>query len=72
MHYLVSEEEKRFNRMHAAVRCTVERVFDVLKQYYAMGKARYLGLGRNRTRFELMCIAHNIKRGLSIQQASCA
>jgi hypothetical protein len=37
-----------------------------------MAKARYLGLDRNRTRFELMCVAHNLKRGLSIQQASCA
>lgn len=64
--------DKQFNRLHSGVRCTVERVFGVLKQHYAMGKARYLGLGRNRTRFELMCVAHNIKRGLSIQQASCA
>jgi len=31
-----------------------------------MGKARYLGLERNRTRVDLMCVAHNIKRGLSI------
>ena len=32
-----------------------------------MGKARYFGLGRNqtrtRTRGELMCVVHNIKRG---------
>jgi hypothetical protein len=40
----------------------------VLKLNYAMGKARYLGLGRNRTRVELMCVAHNMKRGLSIRQ----
>ena len=63
---------RKFNRLHSGVRCTVERVFGVLKQHYGMGKARYLGLGRNRTRFELMCVAHNIKRGLSLQQASCA
>ena len=53
-------------------RSTVERVFGVLKLHYAMGKARYLGLGRNRTRVELMCVAHNIKRGLSIRQGQCA
>ncbi len=63
---------RKFNRLHSGVRCTVERVFGVLKLHYGMGKARYLGLGRNRTRFELMCVAHNIKRGLSLQQASCA
>ena len=67
----LDEQANCFNRLHSGVRCTVERVFGVLKQHYAMGKARYLGLGRNRTRFELMCVAHNIKRGLSIQQASC-
>jgi hypothetical protein len=37
-----------------------------------MGKARYVGLGRNRTRVELMCVAHNIKRGLSIIQGQYA
>jgi len=65
-------EDKQFNRLHSGVRCTVERVFGVLKQHYGMAKARYLGLSRNQTRFELMCVAHNIKRGCSIQQASCA
>jgi transposase, IS5 family len=63
--------DRQFNQLHSGVRCTVERVFGVLKQHYSMTKARYLGLGRNRTRFELMCVAHNIKRGLSIQ-SSCA
>lgn len=67
----LSEEDKQFNRLHSSVRCVVERVFGVLKQHYGMRKARYLGLTRNRTRFELMCVAHNIKRGLSLQQASC-
>lgn len=67
----LSEEDKQFNRLHSGVRSTVERVFGVLKQHYGMAKARYLGVARNRTRFELMCVAHNIKRGLSIQQASC-
>lgn len=67
----LDQKDKQFNRLHSGVRCTVERVFGVLKQHYAMAKARYLGLGRNRTRFELMCVAHNIKRGLSIQLASC-
>ena len=45
-----------------------------LKLHYAMGKARYLGLGRNRTRtrLERMCVAHNIKRGLSIRQEQYA
>jgi IS5 family transposase len=68
----LSQEDKVFNQTHAGVRSTVERVFGVLKLHYAMGKARYLGLGRNRTRVELMCIAHNMKRGLSIRQGQFA
>jgi len=68
----LSQKDQQFNRLHAGVRSTVERVFGVLKQHYGMAKARYLGLARNRTRFELMCVAHNMKRGLSLQQASCA
>jgi len=68
----LDKKAKQFNRIHSGVRCTVERVFGVLKQHYGMAKARYLGIDRNRTRFELMCVAHNLKRGLSIQQSSCA
>lgn len=67
----LTDAEHEFNRLCSGVRCTVERVFGVLKQHYGMAKARYLGLGRNRTRFDLMCIAHNVKRGYAIQQ-SCA
>lgn len=67
----LTADEKRFNRQHSGTRSIVERVFGVLKQHYGMGKARYLGIARNRTRFEMMCIAHNLKRGVSIQR-SCA
>ena len=56
----LSEKDKQFNRLHSGVRSTVERVFGVLKQHYGMRKARYLGIARNQTRFELMCVAHNI------------
>ncbi len=68
----LTKAEREFNRTHAGVRSTVERVFGVLKQHYGMGKARYLGLARNRTRVMLMGIAYNLKRGCSIQQANCA
>ena len=68
----LSKEDKVFNQTHAGVRSTDERVFGVLKQHYEMGKARYLGLGRYRTRVELMCVAHNIKLGLSIIQGQYA
>jgi hypothetical protein len=53
----LSQEDKLFNQTHAGVRSTVERVFGVQKKHYAICKDRYLGLGRNRTRVELMCVA---------------
>lgn len=68
----LTPDDKIFNQTHSGVRSTVERVFGVLKQHYGMAKARYLGINRNRARFELMCVAHNIKRGISIKQASYA
>jgi transposase, IS5 family len=67
----LSENARIFNQICSSVRNTVERVFGILKQHYGMAKARYLGLDRNRTRFELMCIAYNMKRGISVQQESC-
>ena len=63
----LTRQDKRFNKLHAGTRSTVERVFGVLQLHYGMAKARYVGLARNRTGFELMCVAHNIKRGLSIR-----
>ena len=67
----LAQADKHFNRLYSGTRCIVERVFGVLKQHYGMGKARYLGLVRNRTRFELMSVAYNLKRGVSLQ-GSCA
>ena len=42
-------------------------MFGVLKQHYRLGKARYLGLKRNQTRFMLAAMAYNIKRGVAVQ-----
>ena len=49
----LNEQQKHLNRQWSSVRCTVERVFGVLKQHYGIGKARYLGLKRNQARFML-------------------
>ena len=62
----LTPEQKMRNRRHSGTRCTVERVFGVLKLHYGMAKARYLGLARNATRFGVMCMAYNIKRGVAI------
>ena len=63
----LTQADKQHNQQHSSTRSVVERVFGVLKQHYGMGKARYLGLTRNRTRLELMCVAYNLKRGASLQ-----
>lgn len=65
----LTQADKQFNRLHSGTRSIVERVFGVLKQHYGMGKARYLGLIRNRTRFELISVAYNLKRGASLQRS---
>ena len=64
----LTEAQKQLNQMNSGVRCTVERVFGILKLHYGMAKARYLGQVRNRARFGLLCLAYNMKRGVSIQQ----
>jgi transposase, IS5 family len=63
----LSDQQKHQNRQWSSVRCTVERVFGILKQHYGIGKARYLGMQRNQTRFMLAAMAYNIKRGVAVQ-----
>jgi len=65
----LTNQQKTANKLASGTRSIVERVFGVLKRHYAMGNARYLGLARNKARFGLMCVAHNIKRGLSIHRS---
>jgi len=67
----LTEQQKRSNRLASGTRSIVERVFGVLKLHYAMGNARYLGLARNKARFGLMCVAHNIKRGMTLHRQYC-
>ena len=63
----LSDRQKHQNRQWSSVRCTVERVFGILKQHYGIAKARYLGLQRNQARFMLAAMAYNIKRGVAVQ-----
>ena len=67
---LLSQEDIVFNQKHSGVRSNVERVFAVLKLHYAMGKPCYLGLGRNRTRVELMCVAHILSKIYRLDRGS--
>ncbi|MFT5929908.1 MAG: IS5 family transposase [Oceanospirillaceae bacterium] len=62
-------EQNKKNQRNSGTRCTVERVFGVLKLQYGMGQARYLGLARNRIRFGVMCLAYNLRRGANIKKS---
>ncbi len=62
----LSDRQKHLNRQWSSVRCTVERVFGILKQHYGIAKARYLGLQCNQARFMLAAMAYNIKRGVAV------
>jgi hypothetical protein len=59
---------KSNNHVKSRIRSSVGRVFDVLKQHQDMGQARYLVNVRNRMRFNLQCMAYNIKRGVNLQK----
>ena len=74
----LTPEQKTKNQRNSGTRCTVERVFGVLKLHYGMGQARYLGLARNRIRVGVMCLAYilrrceNIKKSCEASHYSCA
>jgi len=68
---LLTSVQKSNNNVKSRIRSTVERVFGVLKQHHGMGQARYLGNARNRMRFNLQCVAYNIKRGVNLQKEMC-
>ncbi len=64
---LTSDQKKR-NQLRSKTRARVEGVFGQLKLHQGLGKARYLGKARNETRFILIAMSHNLKKGLMIYQ----
>jgi IS5 family transposase len=60
--------QKKQNKIKSRIRSTVERVFGILKLHHGMAQARYLGKARNQMRFNLICVAYNIKRGISLRK----
>jgi IS5 family transposase len=65
----LTPKQKKKNQRNSGTRCTVERVFGVLKLHYGMGQTRYLGLARNSIRFGVMCLAYNLRRGAMIKKS---
>lgn len=64
----LTDTQKTRNKIKSRIRSGVERVFGVLKLHHGMAQARYLGKARNQMRFNLMCLAYNIKRGVNLQR----
>lgn len=64
----LTDAQKQRNKLLSRTRYIIERFFGVTKLHYGMGKARYLGLTRNKMRVAIICIAHNIKRGMFLQR----
>jgi len=65
----LTPKQKKKNQRNSGTRCTVERVFGVLKLHYGMGQAHYLGLARNSIRFGVMCSAYNLRQGANIKKS---
>jgi len=74
----LTEAQKFENQQRSKTRSTVERVFGLMKLHQGLGKARYMGLSRNKTGAILLAMSHNIKCGMNIlkkyhkPQYSCA
>ena len=58
---MLSCESVEVKKSYGIVRSRAERVFAQLKLHHGVAKARYLGIARNRVRFALCAIAHNLK-----------
>lgn len=64
----LTDQQKRRNKLLSKTRYIVERFFGIAKLHYGMAKARYVGLVRNKIRVAIICMANNLKRGVSLQR----
>ncbi len=58
--------QQSHNKQRSSIRYVVERTFGLLKLHHGLGKARYLGLVRNKARAQLIAMSHNLKTGMNI------
>jgi IS5 family transposase len=65
-HHLLSERQKKRNRMIAKVRAAVERPFAVFKQQYGMRRLRFFNRATNRTQCLLAACGYNLQRAASV------
>ncbi len=62
----LTDQQKQDNKQRSSIRYIVERTFGLLKLHHGLGKARYLGLERNKVRAQLIAMSHNLKTGINI------
>jgi len=62
--YPLSLDQIAFNKRMTKLRAPVERTFATLKNYYRLGRTRYIGLTRTAVQITLACMAMNLKRVL--------
>lgn len=62
----LTKQQKQENKQRSSIRYIVERTFGLLKLHHGLGKARYLGLARNKARALLISMSHNLKTGMNI------
>ena len=58
----LTKQQKQDNRQRSSIRYIVERTFGLLKLHHGLGKARHLGIERNKTRAQLIAIERNKTR----------
>lgn len=62
----LTRQQKQDNKQRSSIRYIVERTFGLLKQHHGLGKARYLGLERNKAKAQLIAMSHTLKTGMNI------
>ena len=69
---VLSESQKRLNRMISKTRCLIERTFGSIRRWFCGGQCCYRGLAKTHTRNILEAMAYNLKRmpGLLVLQGA--
>lgn len=69
---VLSESQKRFNRMISKTRCLIERTFGSIRRWFCGERCRYRGLAKTHTQNILEAMAYNLKRmpGILVLQGS--
>ena len=63
-HHPLEPWQRLMNAWSSSIRSAVERAPATMKRWYAMSRARYLGLARNACHLQFVAIAMNMKRAL--------